>query len=202
MFSYFSRQLKLYCWVYGEPSSNFFGITIDGTEDVDELREAIWTKNTDLQRVPARSLSLRKVSIAVNKDVDTSLCKVAPDAGVLLLPTQSLSACFPKTPADTVHLMVVGPSKGAMVFVADGDYFSNIFFPSCHPGTQGKKDVIAVLSYYAHRDFIGTLKRSFYPDNLPRITPKKRRLQILDGSAMIYKSDGDGSTVRSPLDFC
>ena len=100
-------QLKLNCWILDDDPSRIFPVNIVKTESVYTLQKVIVDENPDLGDIPARSLDIRRVSIAMDRDLGTKLKDIRTQYnGLPWRPVDELSQIFPDEPI-TQHLHIV-----------------------------------------------------------------------------------------------
>ncbi|KAF9574727.1 hypothetical protein EC968_005732 [Mortierella alpina] len=105
-------NLKLFCLVGGEPTSNAFSVKIRSTETADDLKKLIKTEKAPrFDDLAADELTLWHVSLPVQDDEDELpiLLEALPDKKKLR-PTDDLSDVFQeKPPKKTIHILVQRP---------------------------------------------------------------------------------------------
>jgi hypothetical protein len=106
-------QLKLNCWVFGDDPNRIFPVNIVKTESIYTLQKIIIDENPDLD-IPARSLDIRRVSIAMDGDLGAKLKHLrilyAP-----WRPVDELSQVFSDAPiAQHLHIIVESVDRGEL----------------------------------------------------------------------------------------
>jgi hypothetical protein len=111
--------LKLNCFVYGDDPRNVFPVKIASTETVGTLKKVIRGETPAFDGFATDTLSLWKVSIAVDDKLKDTVSKVELREGEELSPVDRLSQIFAVYPEDR-HLHIIVHSPPASKCISQG----------------------------------------------------------------------------------
>ncbi|KAF9114492.1 hypothetical protein BGX27_010642, partial [Mortierella sp. AM989] len=102
-----TTKLTLYCLVDGQSIPNTFDIEIESTKTVANLRKDIHSaKPVMFSHVDANDLTLWRVSLTDDDDVESAIALHALDEKEKLLPRTQLSELFPSPPGNNTYIIV------------------------------------------------------------------------------------------------
>lgn len=106
-----STSIRLFCLVYGEPSSRAFEVEIERWKTISALKETIKEKiPDDLTGIAFNKLDLYKVEITVNKKDRRPQRPVFKDEDELS-PMDKVGEEFPEVVDQRVHVLIKIPCK-------------------------------------------------------------------------------------------
>jgi len=172
-----SSTLSLLCYVLGDDPTNIFVVDIAPSKIVAHLRDAIKAKNSPkFNDVPANTLRLWKVSIAVDSSFKERIETSNFVDEESLKPIEELSDIFPELPSRKhVHIVVKPPFDGEN-FPYRAIILLTTRFPaqSQIPRTRSWFSSCLTASNSLYRILVTNKKRSI-GEPIPLLTPKRGR---------------------------
>ena len=107
-----SDEIRLWCWVYRDDVNSLFPVNIPKNNTVGDLKDIIRDKGfIRFRDVEAQMLSLYKVSLADDEDLEQALEGLTLGPHGRLRPMEPLSLVFPTPPPERhVHIVVTTPT--------------------------------------------------------------------------------------------
>ncbi|KAG0012691.1 hypothetical protein BGZ82_002455, partial [Podila clonocystis] len=125
-----TSNIKVFCLVDGEATSNAFSIKIPSNDTVDDLKDLIKAKQSpDFDDIVANKLTLWRVSISDDKQGSAITIDALDDKTELNNPRTRLSKLFPESPDDNTYIVVQRPPQGEwwrnLIGKIESDFFAS-----------------------------------------------------------------------------